>query len=83
MLWVNKEVEAEQVPIESLDLTVAVIRLPERPIFIASVYVEGGNALALDDVCNHLRNAFTKVRRGTGAMVEVLIVGDFNRYDHL
>ena len=28
MLWVNKEVEAEQVPIESPDVTAAIIRLP-------------------------------------------------------
>jgi ribonuclease HI len=83
MLWVKKEVEAEQVLIESPDLTAAVIRLPERLIFMASVYVEGGNASALDDACNHLRDAITKVRRDTGAVVEVLVMGDFNRHDQL
>ncbi|KAJ6163833.1 hypothetical protein N7497_003812 [Penicillium chrysogenum] len=41
MLWVNKDIEAEQVAIESPDLTAAIIRLPERLIFMASVYVEG------------------------------------------
>ncbi|KAJ6114125.1 hypothetical protein N7512_007570 [Penicillium capsulatum] len=83
MLWVNKGMEAEQVPIESPDLTAAIIRLPERLIFMASVYVEGGNASALDDACNHLLNAITKVRRDTGAAVEILIMGDFNRHDQL
>lgn len=83
MLWVNKEVEAEQVPIESPDLTAAVIRLPERLIFTASVYVEGGDAQALRDTCNHLRKAITKVRRTTGTVVEVMIMGDFNRHDQL
>jgi hypothetical protein len=83
MLWVRKDVEAEQVPIESPDLTAAVIRLPERLIFMASVYVEGGDAQALRDTCSSLRKAITKVRRGTGAVVEVLIVGDFNRHDQL
>jgi hypothetical protein len=29
MLWINKEIEVEQVLIESLDLTAAVIRLPK------------------------------------------------------
>jgi hypothetical protein len=29
MLWINKEIEAEQVLIESPDLIAAVIRLPE------------------------------------------------------
>jgi hypothetical protein len=44
MLWINRDVEAEQVSIESPDLTAAAIRLPERLIFMASVYVEGGDA---------------------------------------
>ncbi|KAI3001542.1 hypothetical protein CBS147482_6867 [Aspergillus niger] len=83
MLWINKDVEAEQVPIESPDLTAAVIRLPERLIFMASVYVEGDNASALDDTCKYLINAITKVRRDTGAVVEILIMGDFNRQDQL
>jgi hypothetical protein len=41
MLWVNKEVEAEQVPIDSPDVTAAVIRLPDRLVLTASVYVPG------------------------------------------
>ncbi|KAJ5253215.1 hypothetical protein N7489_003625 [Penicillium chrysogenum] len=65
MLWVNKDIEAEQVAIESPDLTAAVIRLPERLIFMASV------------------KAVAKVRRDTGAVVEVMVVGDFNRHDQL
>ncbi|KAJ5556668.1 hypothetical protein N7494_000583 [Penicillium frequentans] len=83
MLWVNKDVEAEQVTIESPDLTAAVIRLPERLIFIASVYVEGGDSSALDDACGHLRRAIAMVRRDTGAVVNIMIMGDFNRHDQL
>jgi hypothetical protein len=83
MLWINRDVDAEQVRIESPDLTAAVIRLPERLVFIASVYVEGGVASALSDACDHLRKAIAKVRRDTGAVVEVMIVGDFNRHDQL
>ena len=83
MLWVNKDVEAEQVPIESPDLTAAVIRLPERLIFMASVYVEGGDAAALNDACDRLRKAISKVRQDAGTVVEIIIVGDFNRHDQL
>lgn len=83
MLWINRGVEAEQVPIESPDLTAAVICLPERLIFMASVYVEGGDASALDDACDRLREAITKVRRDAGTVVEIMIVGDFNRHDQL
>jgi hypothetical protein len=83
MLWVNKDVEAEQVAIESPDLTAAVIRLPERLIFMASVYVEGGDASALVCACDHLKKAITMVRRDTGAVVDIMIMGDFNRHDQL
>lgn len=83
MLWVRKDVEAEQVPIGSPDLTAAVVQLPERLIFMASVYVEGGDAQALRDTYSSLRKAITKVRQDTGAVVEALIVGDFNRHDQL
>jgi len=83
MLWVNKDVEAEQVRIESPDLTAAVIRLPERRIFIALVYIEGGDASALDNAYDHLRKAIIKVRRGSGTVVDIMIIGDFNRYNQL
>ncbi|KAI2766141.1 transcriptional regulator family: Zinc finger, CCHC-type [Penicillium roqueforti] len=83
MLWVKKDVEAEQVRIESPDLTAAVIRLPERRILIASVYVEGREPSALDNACDHLRKAITKVRRGSGTVVDIMIMGDFNRHDQL
>jgi hypothetical protein len=35
----------------------------------------------LCDVCNHLRKVIIKVRRDTDTVVEVMIVGDFNRHD--
>ncbi|CEJ62807.1 Putative Remark: Mars [Penicillium brasilianum] len=82
-LWINRDVEAEQVSIESPDLTAAVIRLPERLIFMASVYVEGGDAAVLMETCNHLSKAITEVRRDTGTPLEIIIVGDFNRHDQL
>jgi hypothetical protein len=83
MLWINKDIEAEQVAIESPDLTAAVIRLPERLIFMVSGYVEGGDASALDDAYDRLRKAITKIRRDAGTVVEIMIVGDFNRHDQL
>ena len=67
--------------IESLDLIAAVIRLPKRLIFIVSVYIEGGDTLVLDDACDHLRKVVVKVRQDTGAVVEVMVVGDFNRHN--
>jgi hypothetical protein len=81
MLWVNKEVEAEQVPIDSPDVTAAVVRLPDRLVFTASVYVPGGDAQALQDICSKLRKAIKEVRQRSGRAVDLVIAGDFNRYD--
>jgi len=39
MLWVNKDLEAEQVQIQSPDVTAATVRLPDRIVLAASVYV--------------------------------------------
>jgi len=83
MLWVNKEVEAEQVRIESPDITAAVVRLPDRLILVTSVYVPGGDPQALRVTCGNLRKAVRDVRRDGGAVVEVVIAGDFNRHDQL
>jgi hypothetical protein len=81
ILWVRKDIEAEQVLIESPDLSAAVIRLPGRLIFMVLVYIKGGDAQALRDTCSSLRKVITKVRRDTGVVVEVVIVGDFNQHD--
>ncbi|KAG6996665.1 RNA-directed DNA polymerase from mobile element jockey [Fusarium oxysporum f. sp. conglutinans] len=83
ILWVNKDVEAEQVPVESPDVTAAVIRLPDRLVFTASVYVPGGDAQALQDICTKLRKAIREVRRRSGRAVDIVLAGDFNRHDQM
>lgn len=50
---------------------------------MVSVYVEGGDAAALLETCDHLRRAIIEVRRDTGIALEIIIVGDLNRYDQL
>ena len=47
MLWIRKDIEAEQVPVQSADLTAAVLRLPNRLVLVVSVYVKGKNIEAL------------------------------------
>ena len=83
MLWVNKDVEAEQVPVDSPDITAAIVRFPDRVVLVASVYVPGGDARALKDVCENIHKVVAKARRGTGTTVDVVVVGDFNRHDQL
>ena len=83
MSWVNKEVEAEQIRIESPDVTAAVVRLPERLILVISVYVAPRDPQALRETCDSLRQAVEDVRPGADTVVEVVITGDFNRHDQV
>lgn len=41
MLWVRGDIECDQVTALSADLTVALMRLPDRTVLLASVYLEG------------------------------------------
>lgn len=83
MLWVRKDLEAKQVPVESSDLTAVVLRLPRRRVLVGSVYVEGVAKQALADACRLLWKVFDETSRDTGEEVEVLILGDFNGHDQL
>jgi exonuclease III len=83
MLWVNKEVEAEQVRIESPDMTAAIIRLYGRHVLVVSVYIPVGDPQALRAACNKLDKVIEDTRRGAGAMVDVVLAGDFNQHDQL
>ncbi|KAK0368981.1 hypothetical protein CLIM01_13661 [Colletotrichum limetticola] len=83
LLWVNNEVEAEQVPIASPDITAAVVRLTDRRLLVASVYVPVQNPQMLRQASDLLRQAIENVRGGTGERVDVALVGDFNCHDYL
>ncbi|EAQ84521.1 hypothetical protein CHGG_08535 [Chaetomium globosum CBS 148.51] len=83
MLWVNKDVEAEQVPIGSPDMTAAILRLPGRQVLVVSVYVPNQDPQALRETCDNLRKTITDARRDAGTTVDVVIAGDFNRHDQL
>jgi hypothetical protein len=82
-LWVNKDVDAEQVPMPSPHMTAAILRLPDRTVLVVSVYVPRVDSQALRDTCDKLRNIITDVRRSAGIAVDVIISGDFNRHDQL
>ena len=83
MLWIRNDIEAEQVPIGSPDMTAALIRLPERLLLVASVYVQGIDAEALTEACDNLRKVITDTRRDAGRVIDVVVAGDFNRHDQL
>lgn len=83
MLWVRKDIECEQVSVPSADLTVALLRLPDRSVLLSSVYVEGGSAAALSRTMRLLDEAISTAQRRSGPRLDVVVAGDFNRHDQL
>jgi hypothetical protein len=83
MLWVKKELEAEQVTIASPDMTGVVIRTGDRKVLVVSVYIPPTDQDALRGACDLLRAVVNNAQRGRGEMVDVMLVGDFNQHDQL
>ncbi|KAI6824489.1 hypothetical protein KC343_g180 [Hortaea werneckii] len=83
MLWVRRDIECEQIEVPSADLTVALLRLQDRSILVASVYVEGSNASALSQTMDLLRQAICSAGHRGGPRLDLVIAGDFNRHDQL
>lgn len=65
------------------DLTVTLLRLPDRSVLVVLVYVEGGNALALSQTMDHLREAIYSAGGRGGPRLDLVIASDFNRHDQL
>ncbi|OWT42388.1 endonuclease/exonuclease/phosphatase [Pochonia chlamydosporia 170] len=83
MLWVRKDIEAEQIAIPSADLTAAVLHLQDRDVLAVSVYVHGKDEEALVSAVREPNGLICRFRAGTGNRTDVLVVGDFNRHDLL
>jgi len=83
MLWIRKDIEVEQVPVQSSDLTAAVLRLLDRSILLVSVYVEPHDAEALRDATCKLHQLIQETRNKISTRVDVVLAGDFNRHDQL
>jgi hypothetical protein len=83
MLWVRRDIEFEQVSAPSADLTVALLRLPDRSVLLASVYVEGANDAALSGTMRLLDDVVSTAQRRGGPRLDVVVASDFNRHDQL
>ena len=83
MLWIRSDIDAEQIPVPSADLTAAVLQLPDRAVMVVSVYVEGNNADALESTVRELHNLMVRFRSGRGTRTDVILAGDFNQHDQL
>jgi hypothetical protein len=83
MLWIRSDIDAEQIPVPSPDLTAAVLQLPDRAVMVVSVYVEGNNTDALESTVRELHNLIVRFRSGRGTRTDVILAGDFNQHDQL
>lgn len=83
MLWVRNEVESEQVALQSADITAALLRLLDRSILVASVYVDGKEGNVLGETIILLDQLIQDTRHRVGTRVDVVLVGDFNAHDQL
>lgn len=83
MLWVRNDIECEQVSVPSADLTVVLLRLPDRPVLLASVYVEGGSGAALEETMRLLDDAVGEAQHYGEPRLDIVVAGDFNRHDQL
>jgi hypothetical protein len=63
------------VPVQSADLTVAVLRLPDRSIIMVSVYMEGSNTEALLDTMEKLRQLIQETCNRIGTQTDVILAG--------
>ena len=63
MMWVRSDIEVEQIPITSTDLTGAVLTLPDRVILAGSVYIPPANEEVLRDSCHKLRQTIRETRQ--------------------
>ena len=77
----QSDLEVEQIPIPSADLTAAKIQLPDRMVLMVSVYVEGGSDEALEGVVGELARLIRRFRGRIGTRIDIILAGDFNRYD--
>ncbi|RFN41629.1 reverse transcriptase [Fusarium flagelliforme] len=83
MLWIRSDLEAEQVPIPSADLTGAILRWPDQEVLVVSVYVVGKDEDALRTAIRQLSTTIASFRNSTGKRTDIILAGDFSHHDQL
>jgi hypothetical protein len=81
MMWIRRDIKAEQVPVYSADIAAPLIRLLDRLILVVSVYVEVAKPEALLDTISKLHQLIQEIRHRVGTRIDVILAGDFNRHD--
>ena len=82
MIWTRSDLEAEQVRIDSSDITEVIIKLLKYAILLISVYVQGSDKEALQFVIQSISQLISS-ERARYSSLEIVVAGDFNRHDVL
>jgi ribonuclease HI/exonuclease III len=87
MIYINKRLQAKQIPIDSADLTAVSITQGEDTIIVVSVYIERlsraqENLQTLQDSLYKICRAIEQVRCHKPE-AQIIIAGDFNRHNEL
>ena len=64
-------------------MTAVLLRLPDRVLLVASVYVPCNGAQELEGTMGLLRRMMGEARKREGTRTDVVLAGDFNRHDQL
>lgn len=83
MLWIRRDLEFEQIPVESSDITAGLLHLPTKTILVGSVYVPGVETSALERSMRLLQRLVRDAKAKANTQLEILLTGDFNRHDQL
>ena len=82
MIWTRIDLEAEQIQVESSDITAVIIRLSGHIILLFSVYVQGSDPEALLLATQKISQVISSERSRINTL-QVVVAGDFNRQDIL
>lgn len=83
MIWSRRDLDVEQIPIQSSDLTGVLVRLGISTILVVSVYIQGGDQQASEGTLRLLDEAIVAARTIVPNGLEIVLAGDFNQHDTL
>ena len=83
MLWIRKDLEAQQIAVELADITAAVLHLLDQLILIGLIYVPLVDLRALQHTLQLLQQLIESTYCQISTKMDILMVGDFNQHNQL
>lgn len=88
MIWVNKAQKSRQVPVNHPDITAVISEVQDRLLLVIAVYIpcSSGNKDKNEENLKHWLNLIYEMYQKEKAQclyLEMILTGDFNRWDIL